>query len=143
MDPQWWITHPFQGIPLVQWVPLVPLLHLFQVVWSYPSDLYVLVVPYDHLLYFLLQKDHLGPLGDPLHHPFHFLCYCPIPMVLPYWLKPDYWRLPIQFLHQCHPPHFPPHLIHHPFYHLEDLPYLVVEFLPHPLELCPHRTWVS
>ena len=53
-------------------------------------------------------------------------------MVLPYWLKPDYWRLPIQFLHQCHPPSFPPHLIHHLFYRLEDLPYLVVESLPHP-----------
>ena len=58
------------GNPLVQRVPSVPLLHLFQVVRSYPSDLYVLVVLYDHLQHFLLQKDHLGPLGDPLDHPF-------------------------------------------------------------------------
>ena len=94
--PQWWIIHPFQGIPLVQRVPLVPLLHLFPVVRSYPSGLYVLVVPYGHLQHFPLQKDHLGPLGDPLHCPFHFLCYYPTPMILPYWLKPGYWRLLIQ-----------------------------------------------
>ena len=43
-------------------------------------------------------------------------------MALPYWLIPDYWRLLIQFLHQCHPPHFPLHLIHHPLCHLEGPP---------------------
>ena len=42
-------------------------------------------------------------------------------MALPYWLKPDYWRLLIQSLHQYHPLH-PLPLIHHPLYHLEGLP---------------------
>ena len=38
-------------------------------------------------------------------------------MALLYWLKPDYWRLLIQSLHQYHPLH-PIPLIHHPLYHL-------------------------
>ena len=55
---------------------------------------------------FPLQKDHLGPQVDPLHLPLCFLCHHPILMALPYWLKPDYWRLLTQFLCQYHPLHF-------------------------------------
>ena len=78
------------GNPLVQWVRLVPLLHLFQAVQSYLSDLYVLLVLYGHLQHVLPRKDHPDLVEDPLRCPLYFLCCYPIPMVAPYGLKPYY-----------------------------------------------------
>ena len=137
MDPQWWITHPSWESPWSNgshWShcsipssgPVLPLWPLCPL-WS-PTTISSISSS---------RRIILGPLGDPLHHPLYFLCYYSISTVSPYWLKPDYWRLLIQFLHQYHPPHFPPHLTHHLFYHLGDLPYLVVEFLPHPWSHAP------